>query len=267
MSNTDQIAAALSIDALGSDARVGFDLAANAGYSGIAFATSHPELTPDALGQSARRHLRTILSTKNLSIDSLRIAVPRLSLADPSTIDRAMDNARRGILLAQDLGIKTVSLNIGNLTDSKTPQSTIAAALRELAQHADAGGLSLAVGSETFSLLPALLKSVDYGPAKAHMDTARLIAESADPLKMAEEAGANDYASIGQLTAADAIRAGSSLRAAPLGEGQVPFQQLLHILHEQNFSGPTVVDLRDLSNPSESAEHAARILGPLLQRK
>ncbi len=95
MSNSPLIPAALSIDGLAGDARSSFDLAAGAHYRGIAFPTNHSELTPDELGQSARRHLKTILAAKHLSVDSIRIATPRTSLTDAATIDQTLDNAGR----------------------------------------------------------------------------------------------------------------------------------------------------------------------------
>src|SRR5688572_5591778 len=107
MPTDSQLPAALSIDALGNDARSAFAIASNAHYAGISFATNHPQLKPADLGESGRRHLKTILSTKHLNIDAIRIAAPKGGLAEMETIDRTLDNARKGFLLASDLGVKT----------------------------------------------------------------------------------------------------------------------------------------------------------------
>lgn len=261
MSSHSIIPAALSIDGLTGDARSSFDLAAGAHYHGIAFPTNHAELTPDALGQSARRHLKTILAAKHLAIDSIRVATPRTSLTDSGTIDRTLDNARKAFLLAHDLGVSTVSLNIGNLAGSKMPENTLIAAIRELAQHADAAGLNLALGSDSVLPLAGILKRVDYDRARINLNPARLLAGGQDILKDAEAMAGL----IGQLTAADAVRAGANVRATFLGEGQLPLPELMEILQEQGFQGPTIVDVRDLPDPSGGARHAAEVLEKLLR--
>jgi sugar phosphate isomerase/epimerase len=262
MSDDRSIPAALAIDGLSGDARGAFDLASSARYRGISFATNHAELTPDQLGQSARRHLRTTLSSRHLAIEAIRVAAPRGALTDAETIDRTMDNARKAFLLAADLGVKTVALNVGNLGTSKVPESTIVAAVRDLAQHADAAGLSLALGSEGAQHLRGLVKDVDYERATVNFDAARLIEAGDDPLKTAEEMAGI----IGQVTASDAIRAGKSVRATFLGEGQLPLPELMAILDEQGFRGPLVVDVRELSDGAAGARHAAEVLDRLLRK-
>jgi sugar phosphate isomerase/epimerase len=261
MSTDGPIPASLAIDSLGDDARAAFALAAEARFRGIAFATNHAQLTPDELTQTGRRDLKRILSSKHLTLEALRIAAPRTALADPGTIDRTIENARKGIHLARDLGVTTVSLNVGNLADARTPMDTVVSAIRELAQHADAAGLTLAIGSDSLDILAGILKRVDYDRARVNFDTARIIAAGEDPLKVAE----NLADAIGQLTAADAVRAGSSVRATYLGEGQLPLPELMEILQELNFRGPTIVDPRDLPDAAKGARHAAEVLAKLLR--
>ncbi|MGN6366988.1 MAG: sugar phosphate isomerase/epimerase family protein [Phycisphaerae bacterium] len=261
MSTPSPIPAALALDPLGDDARAALAIASDARYRGISFATNHAQLTPDELSATGRRDLKRILASKHLSLDAIRIAAPRTSLADPATIDRTLENARKGMNLAHDLGVSTIALNVGNLADAKTPADTLVSAIRELAQHADAAGLTLAIGSDSSDILAGLLKRVDYDRARSNLDTARIIAAGEDPLKVAE----NLADSIGQLTAADAVRAGNNLRATFLGEGQLPLPDLLEILQEIGFHGPTIVDPRDLSDPATAATHAAQVLAKLLR--
>ena len=97
---------------------------------------------------------------------------------------------------------------------------------------------------------------MDYERARVNLDAAGLIGAGEDPLTVAEEmAGV-----IGEVTAADAIRAGQALRATFLGEGQVPLPELMEILQEQGFHGPMVVDVRDLPDAAAGARHAAEVL-------
>jgi sugar phosphate isomerase/epimerase len=195
-------------------------------------------------------------------VDALRVAAPRGGLTDPGTIDRTIDNARKAFLLASDLGVKTVSLNVGDLGHAKTPNDTVVAAIRELAQHADAAGLTMALAADGAMALAGLLKQVDYEGAKINLDGARLIGEGEDALKAAEFLEGH----VGQLTAADAIRSGHTTRAVFLGEGQLALPELWDILREQGFRGPLVVDVRDLPDAAAGARHAAKVLERILRR-
>jgi len=265
MNNDTPIPASLAIGGLAVDARGAFELAAEARYHGIVFATNHPELMPDQLGQTARRHLKTMLAGKRLEIDAIRIASPKGGLTDPTTIDRTLDHAQKAFLLARDLGVKVVSLNVGDLADNKVPHSTMVAAIRQLAQHADAvggGELTLSLGGDVSEPLRSVIKEVDYDRAAANLDTGSTLAVGEDILVAAEMfAGV-----IGQVTAADVIRAGKMVRATFLGEGQLPLHELLEILADQGFRGPLVVDVRDLPDGAAGARHAAGVLRKLLQQ-
>jgi len=277
MTHENTIPAALALEGLGGpgalDARGGFAVAADAGYRGIAFATNHKELNPDELGPSARRHVKSLLATKGLAVESVRVAVPRGQagggLSEAATIDRTLENARKGMLLARELGVRTVAMHVGDLTrlagaagGTGLPEGTVISALRELAQQADAAGLTLALSAEGAEAFARILKGVDFDRAKVNLDGARLIGAGEDALKVAEEF----HGEIGQFTADDAVRAGSKVRAALLGEGQLPLEALMEILREQGFSGPLVVDVRDLPDGIAGARHAAAVLAGILRR-
>jgi sugar phosphate isomerase/epimerase len=222
------------------------------------------------LGESGRRHVRTLLAAKGLGIEAIRAAVPRGGLGDPATIDRTLDNARRAMTLARELGVNTVALHVGVLPAAagregetgKVSEGTLVSALRELAQQADAAGLTLAVGAEGIEGLAGVLKQVDYERARINLDAGRAIAGGEDPLKIAEAWGGM----LGQLTAADVIRSGKTVRPAMLGEGQLPLPELMEILQEHGYRGPIIVDVRDLPDGAAGARHAADVLRTLLER-
>jgi sugar phosphate isomerase/epimerase len=206
-------------------------------------------------------------------VDSVRVAVPRGSagggLSEAATIDRTLENARKGMLLARELGVRTVALHVGDLTKlagagggSGMPEGSVVSALRELAQQADASGLTLALSAEGAEVFARVLKGVDFDRAKVNLDGARLIGAGEDALKVAE----GFHGEIGQFTADDAIRAGSKVRATLLGEGQLPLDALMEMLREQGFNGPLVVDVRDLPDGIAGAQHAAAVLARILRR-
>jgi sugar phosphate isomerase/epimerase len=256
MANETAVPAALAIDGLGGDARDAFALASSAGYRGIAFATNHAELTPESLGESGRRHLRKILESKRLGVEAIRAAAPRAGITDSATIDRTVENVRKAVELAHDLRVGTVAVNLGPVGSGNVAESTAVEAVRELSKIADAAGITLAVAGETSAPVEALLKQVDYERARMNLDAGRLIAGGEDPLKVAEQLAGR----LGQFTAADAVRAGKAVRGAFLGEGQLPLVEMLEILEEMGFRGPTVVDVRDVGDGAAGARHAAEVL-------
>jgi sugar phosphate isomerase/epimerase len=267
MQTLPTIPAALGLDGLTDfDARAGFELAAATGYRGVAFATNHRELNPDALGPSARRQVKAILAGKALRVESLRAAGPRAGLTDSATIDRTLDQVRKAISLARDMGVGTVSMHMGTLGSqpggAALPESTIIAALRDLAQHADAAGLTLALSAGGgAAALARILKAVDFDRARINFDGAALIGAGDDVLQTAEILAGK----IGQLTASDAVKSGRGVRAVTLGEGQLPLRELAQMLHEQGFHGPWVVDVRDLADAPNAAQRAAEALRATLR--
>lgn len=254
-----RINAALSLDGLGDDARASFDLASTLGYRGIVIPTNHPQLSPGELSASAKRQIKKILEGRDLCLDGLRVAGPRGGLSTPESIDRTVDNARKAIALAFDLGVKQVSVNAGSLAHPQSAQS----AAKIIAQEADRAGITVAFSADETAGLATLLKAVAFEYAKANFESARAIGAGADPIAAAETLAGM----IAQFTAADAVRAGKSVRMVELGQGQVALGELLAALRDMDFAGPVVVDVRHLSNAILGAEHAAAILRPLLGSK
>jgi sugar phosphate isomerase/epimerase len=214
--------------------------------------------------------VKTVLAGKGLAVESVRAAVPKGGLADAVSIDRTLETARMAMMLAREMGVGTVALHVGMLADGGKsgaeaqghgdggmPEATIVSALRELAQQADAAGLTLAVSSNGGTeALARILKQVDFDRAKINLDGARLIGAGEDVLQTAEWMAGT----VGQLTVSDAIRAGRGVRAALLGDGQLPLRELVALLREQGFAGPWVVDVRGLPDGPAAAQHAADVL-------
>jgi sugar phosphate isomerase/epimerase len=260
MSTTSRIPAALSLDGLGDDARAAFDLAANAGYAAVAIPTNHPELRPAELGPSARRHIQRIVRSKDLRIDALRIAAPRGGLTDPGTIQRTLDNARTGIAMAYDMDVHTIAVNAGNLTAPGVDFDSICAAARTIAEEADRAGITVAFGADGSDKLADLIKAVACDRARANLDTAREISSGVDPAAFIERL----HGAIGQVTIADSIRSGPRARIVELGHGQLALSDLLNSLRQADFTGPIVVDVRDLPDAIHGAANAAKILRAIL---
>ncbi len=256
MSTTPPIPASLFIGGLPQDARSAFDLASSAHYASVALPSRHDELAPEVLSATGRRHVKKILEMRHLSADALRLATPRTGLTDAANVDEVMTHARAAIELAHDLGIQTLSLNAGPADDKGKLNSVAESALRELAEQADRSGLRLAISADQPAAISQMLAALGSNQVQANLEPARILAAGVDPLKAAEMLAGK----LAQFTAADAVRMGASLQFAELGRGQIPLAQLLRILHEQNFRGPFVVDVRQLGDPASAAHHASETL-------
>jgi sugar phosphate isomerase/epimerase len=260
MSNVERIAAALSLDGVGGDARAGFALAGGAGYSGVAIATNHAELSPEALSDSGRRHVKKILESSQMNVAAVRAAGPRGGLMDPAGIDRMVGNVRKAMKLAADLSASTVTLHAGSMSAAGVAGG--AAALKELAQEAEHAGLTLAVSGDASDKLLAMLADTGCENATLNMSPAAAIGAGEDAVKLLQSLRKLP----GALTAADAIKAGKQLRLVTMGEGQVPWEEVFAVLREQDFRGPTIVDVRDLTDSPAGAIDAAAYLRRFLRR-
>jgi sugar phosphate isomerase/epimerase len=263
VSKIERVSAALSLDGLGGDARAGFEVASGAGYEGIAIATNHPELGPEVLGESGRRHLRKTLAAQDLAVAAVRAAGPRGGLGDAKTIDRTVENVRKAIGLAESLKVGTVCVNAGAIAKDS---GGVEGALRELSRLAERAGVRLAVTGDSNENLAEMLRRVDAGPLAVHFSPAGAIGAGEDPL--AAVAGILDKGGIiGAMTAADAIRAGRQLRLVELGDGQVAWKELFETLRQREFFGPTIVDVRELADGVHAARNAAALLRNVMGRR
>jgi sugar phosphate isomerase/epimerase len=248
---------ALNVDPLGGDARAAFEIAAGQGYRGITFGTGHAQLNPTELSGTGQRQLRQILASKSLTIGSIRAAGPRGGLSSAESVDQTVAQARQASDLARARGVANVSVDAGALAE---PERVMGAA-RELAAAADRAGVTINFSADAVPALETFLTALAFDRAKANADTRRIIAAGGDPTSSLQVLNTR----LGQLTAADAIRTGATLRAVELGAGQTRWADVVALLRELEFRGPLVVDPRQLTDPVAGAAAAAHLLERLLR--
>jgi sugar phosphate isomerase/epimerase len=254
--------AALALDPLGDDLRAAMDLAAGAGFSGVAVGARHPTLAPANLGPTGRRHLRRTLASRGLQLTCLRSGARAGGIFDPATADRCVTEALAAIQLAGDLKAPTVSVYLGDPGPGAPPPETWRRAVDALAEQADRVGIQLALSSSAVAPLARILAVINAPWVQANLDTLRLLG-AGDNLESALPTLAGR---IGLWTCADAVRSGNALRPVELGCGQAQPEKILSALREIDFHGPIVADVRDLSNPAAAATRAATFLRTELSR-
>ncbi len=250
--------AALGIDPFGDDARRAFVLAGDAGYRGVAFSTSHPELNPEKLGPTARRHVRRILAGHHLDISSIYLPTTAKGLSDPDRMDHLLHRVEEAVNFAYALGVRQISLYAGDADGLKSPVTEDAAKL--IAELSDRSGVQVALSGNDATTLAALLRSVGHGGLRADLQTQRLLGQR-DPLAEAQLLAGR----AAQVTCADGVKVGQHVRAVPLGQGSTPWRELVQLLNGHEFVGPFVVDVRNLSDPIGAARTAAALLPQIAQ--
>lgn len=243
----------LVIDPFGDDARQAFVLAADSGYNGVAFSTRHPELNPEKLGSSARRHVRRILAGHNLGVSSIYLPTSAKGLADPDRLDELLHRVEEAVNLAYALGVTQVGLYGGDTAGLGSPAARDAAKL--IAELSDRSGVQIALSGDDPTALAKLLRAVAHGGLHADLQTQRLLGQPNIIAAAELLAGL-----AGQMTCADGIKAGQKVRAVPLGHGAIPWSELLKTLNAHEFAGPALVDVRHLSDPVGAARTAALAL-------
>ena len=199
------------------------------------------ELHPDRLGDSARREIRHLLRSVELSLVAL--ALPTRSGFDHlDDLDLRLGRADRAFEMAYELGTRLVLVRAGTVppeTDAER-RTIFSDALGELGRRADHRGIRLALESsaEPGAALAAFLESKGTPALAASVDPGALLAGGIDPVVAARELGpwvahayANDAAS----------RPGSSILANPRGHGFAPgvldWEEYLGALEEINYRG------------------------------
>ena len=242
----------LAVEPLGMDLRTAAQTARKLGFGGLAIGIGHPDIHAKTFGQTAQRHFRQILSTHGLVLGALRVGMGKAGVFDPATSQKLLDDALAACELAHRMQISLVSVYIGEPEDDQKSSGDVAEIFRLLAAHADRTGVIAALSCGQALWLLQLLLSLDALSLAAHLDSARIVAAGGSARQAAEVLAGH----LALWTCTDAIRSGSSVQITPLGSGHAESREVVNILKDQDFTGPIIVDVRDLPHPVQAAEHA-----------
>jgi sugar phosphate isomerase/epimerase len=250
---------ALALDALDGDLKSTIEIARSAGFSGVAIGVRHPQISGDDFGRTARRDLERFLRSRSMYMACIRAGSGSGGLFDSRSMDSCMAAAADAIELARDLGTRLIALYIGEPPEKVKNASAIESALHELLGNADAAGATMVISSGDVDLLAALLKTFSTGGLMANLDTLKILSAG----RTIDDAMKAFAGRVGLWTCADAKINGGMVRPAVLGTGSVGLKEIYITLTEQSFTGPVVVDVRDLSDPVYAAKMAGKYLETL----
>jgi sugar phosphate isomerase/epimerase len=215
-------------------------LAAQFGAGGVQLDCRN-ELQPDELSATGRRELLHRLEEMRLSIAALDFPVRR-GLFEGDRLDARIAALKQAMDFASLMRCRVVTVRAGGLPkgDEATKDLPLAV-LNELAGHGNHVGVTLAVGlgSESSASLRSLLGQVSAGPVGVSFDPVSVVSAGQSPV----DAVAEWRTLLTHVMVRDAIREGEgSAREVPVGRGEVPWQELLAVIHELDYRGWFCVD-------------------------
>jgi len=211
--------------------------AARAGASGVQFDATG-ELNPPALGDTARRELRTLFRSYDLQLAALNVPLRR-GLDSAENQQPRIEHVRNVMRLAFDLGARRVVVPMPKLPAEATdPRAGLLRdALDALAAFGDKVGCAVApeLGYDPADAAAAYFDTFDRGSLKATFDPANFLLHGHDPLaQLAPLAG-----KLAHVLARDARSSGVSrgLEEVPLGAGDLDWMALTATLQVLEFDG------------------------------
>jgi sugar phosphate isomerase/epimerase len=201
------------------------------------------ELSPQQLGETARRDLLRLLRSHNLELTALGCPL-RYGLAERENQQPRIEHVRRVMTLAFELSPRLVVVEAGAIPPAEdlTRTSLMTDALTDLARYGDRIGTTLALetGLESGAVLRAFLARFDTGSLGVNLDPANLLLHDFDPYAAARDLRGH----VVHAHARDARVSGASRRAAevPVGHGDIDWLRFLGVLEEIEYRGWLVVE-------------------------
>jgi sugar phosphate isomerase/epimerase len=240
-------------------------LAEQTGASGVQF-DARQQLKPGEFSQTGRRQLLHTLAERNLQVASLTFALRR-PLHDQEQLDVRLAAIKQAMQLAWDLRSRVLVCRIGRIVeDVDSPEAVRQRdVLQELAQHGNRIGVTLAVtpSGDSPAELRSLLDSIDKGPLGIDFDPAERVTSHHSPVESVRAL----YGGVQHVTVRDALRdADGSGRETVVGRGEIPWEELLAMLDEMNYTGWMTVDRRSGDAPLVDLTRAVAFISHVLAR-
>jgi len=220
------------------------------------------ELAPQQLTQSARREIRYLFTSHQLSLAALAAPL-RFGLDIAERQEARIDYLRQVMTLSFELGCRTVVIQPGPIPkDEKDPRHAVMLdALLTLGQFGDRMGatLTLETGLDDPETVNAFLAKMDTGGLAIAYNPGFLLIHGHDPYRAARLLGAK----IVYVHATDARR-GLSPRLTPVGRGDLDWLEMMGIFTEIEYRGFLTVDVEPGTNSATEAAAGVAFLKRLM---
>lgn len=241
----------VAVDDFGLPVKDGLQRAAHLGFRAVEIGATTGDVQPEQLSESGRRHLVRYLNNLGLAGAALSAEPGGPGLADPGVVDARVNQTRKIIELAAELGFRVVTAEVGRLVDPETDEILPIArdALQALGNHADRVGTFLAIqtGVDAPGKLYDALAAICSPSLQVCLDPAQLARSGHDPVAaigpLANEIALSHF---GDATLGGPASPG--LETA-LGRGSIDLAALVAGLSDAGYSGPLILRRRDAHDP------------------
>lgn len=250
----------ITLESLGQPLRLAVVTAAQAGISGLVFDAVGP-LSPDVLGETARREVRHLLQSHLVRPVALRCPL-RHGLEEIEGLETRLERLRQAMQLSFDLGARLILLGIGTILAAEDDPRRVRmkTVLTELSQYGDRMGCRIAVdaGWEPIETLLTFLEGIDTGSLGLSIDPGTLLIEK-------QPIDTTLLAARGRLIhsyARDAIprRIDRPAKEVALGVGDVDWLTWFGTLEAIGYSGAVTIRQAASPQPLKDAQAAVQFL-------
>ena len=218
------------------------------------------EVSPAQLASSGRRHLAHYVRGLGLELSALGADLGGARFTDGAGVDHRLDQTRRIIEMAADVGVPVVTSHLGRVDERVLKAGYLTEAMRAMAEMADRTGRRIALEASAAEpeVMFQLLKLTDCPLVGVCYDPASQMIEGMDPL-----AGIERLADQVILARARDALAGSSARPGretPIGQGQVDFAEYFAALEAAGYAQPAFLRRTESQHPLDELAEARAYL-------
>jgi len=250
----------ITLESLGQPLRSAVVTMAQAGINGLVFDAVGP-LSPDSLGETARREVKHLLQSHVISAIGLRCPL-RHGLDELNGLEARLERLRQAMHLSFDLGARLILLGIGTIptVEDDPARHRMKTVLSELSQYGDRIGCRIAVdvGLEPVEELLTFLQGIDTGSLGVSIDPATLLMEKQllEPTLLAAKSR------LFHTYARDAIprRIDRPAKEVALGAGDVDWLAWFGTLEAIGYVGALTIRQTGTGQPLNDARAAMQFL-------
>jgi L-ribulose-5-phosphate 3-epimerase len=263
--------------------RDGIRKAKEVGADGVQVYAVHGEVSPELMDRSTRRNFKAFCRDLGLEISALCGDIGGYGFQRPGENPMRIEQSKRIVDLAGDVGTRVVTTHIGVVPDDKNAPAykTLLSACRELGRYAERAGITFAIetGPEKAATLRSFLDDVGSKGIGVNLDPANLVMVTGDDPVQAVHTLiryiVHTHAKDGvQLQPSDPVKVygalaesgvqglefGKLFQEVPLGQGSVDWDAYLNALQEVGYTGYLTVEREVGENPDADIRQAIQFL-------
>lgn len=281
------------VDSFRVGVREGLKKAKEVGVDGVQIYAVRGEFTPEALSSAARKEYRDYIASLGLEISAICGDLGGHGFQDASINRKKIDQSKRIMELAKELGTDIVTTHIGIVPDDQNSAiyETMYKACDELSVFANDMGSYFAIetGPETAAHLKSFLDTLSSKGVAVNFDPANMVmvtgddpvqgvytlkdyivhTHAKDGVQFRPVASRDVYGFLGyekgmnHEEVAQTAESGETFREVPLGEGSVEWKTYLQALQDIGYKGYLTIEREVGASPEADIQLAVNFLKQL----